>query len=104
MLNAAQIKRFQILSREIRAKRWPLIFGALSDPTRFCVFQILWRNHNLCVTDIAKICGLTIAAASHQLKILEMVGLVVRERHGKMICYEIKKDDQVVRSVIKMLA
>ncbi len=102
MLNAPQIKRFKILSREIKAKRWPMIFGALSDPTRFCIFEILCRSRDLCVTDIAQICNLSIAAASHQLKILEMVGLVERIRHGKMICYEVKTANPIVKAITKI--
>lgn len=102
MLEITQIKRFQALSRNFIGERWPLVFGALGDRTRFCIFRILLGNRNLCVTDIAKICNLTVAAVSHQLKILEMVGLVERLRQGKMICYEIKTQNPVVKAIAKI--
>lgn len=96
MLTAVELKKLREFNQEAKANHWPLIFGALSDPTRFCIFRILLNHKNLCVTDIAEICGLSVAAASHQLKILELVGLVERKRQGKMICYEIKKSEPIV--------
>lgn len=83
--------------------RLALVFGALGDPTRLKIFRLLSEKKDLCVSDVAKVFGISVPAASYQLKILEMVGLVQREREGKMICYELKKDDPLVKNVLKVV-
>jgi len=103
MLNNSEIQKIRNITKEVKKERLPLIFGALGDPTRLCIFKILLKYKNLCVTDISRICKLSVAAVSHQLKLLEMVGLVVKERDGKMICYEIKQDDGIVKLIAEIV-
>ncbi len=93
----AKIKR----SLENEDERTPIVFGALSDARRFQMFKLLLEHKDLCVTEMAKIFGISVPAASQQLKILEMTGLIRRERQGKSICYEIKNKDPIVRSLLK---
>ena len=81
----------------------PLIFNALSDSGRFHIFKVLLTNEGLCVTDIAKVLSISVPAASQQLKLLELSGLIARERHGQMICYRVKRDDVVVRSLVRLI-
>lgn len=78
------------------------MFNALSDLNRFRVFKLLARRQNLCVSDLARVLDVSVPAVSQQLRILEMNGLVKRERRGQMICYKVKKDDPVVKFVIKI--
>ena len=78
------------------------MFNALSDLNRFRVFKLLARRQDLCVSDLARVLGVSVPAVSQQLRILEMNGLVYRERRGQMICYKVKKDDPVVKFVIKI--
>jgi len=79
------------------------VFEALGDPTRLKIFQVLAAKENLCVTDIAIVCNMSVPAASYQLKTLEMVGLVRRERTGRTICYILRKSDPVVKKVLKII-
>src|SRR3989344_2195132 len=81
----------------------PPMFSALGDATRFSIFTILADRKDVCVSDIAKIIGVSIPAASHHLKILETAGLDRKERMGQMICYKIKEGNSVVRSIIKII-
>ena len=83
-------------------RRLSSMFNALSDLNRFRVFKLLTRRQDLCVSDLARVLGVSVPAVSQQLRILEMNGLVERERRGQMICYKIKKDDPVVKFVIKI--
>ncbi|OHA65831.1 MAG: hypothetical protein A3D64_00145 [Candidatus Wildermuthbacteria bacterium RIFCSPHIGHO2_02_FULL_49_9] len=83
--------------------RLPLVFAALGDPTRLKIFRLLSEKKDLCVTDVAKVCGMSVAAASHQLRLLEFVELAHRERMGKMICYELRKDDPLVKKVMSII-
>ena len=83
--------------------RLAFIFEALGDQTRLKIFRLLVQKKDLCVTDVAKVCGISVPAASHQLKILELVGVVRRERMGKMICYELEETDPIVKKVINII-
>lgn len=84
--------------------RLSVIFSALSDSGRLRIFKLLMEHHDICVSDVAHIFEISLPAASHQLKILERAGLVKRTRMGQMICYEIKEDDPLVKSIISLLS
>lgn len=81
----------------------PFIFNALGDSGRFKIFQILRSHKGICVSDVANILDISVSAASQQLRILELVGLVRRVRVGQMICYELKKENLLVKLVIKLI-
>lgn len=84
--------------------RMPIILGALGDAGRYRIFKILMNHHEICVTEIAAILGVTVSAASQQLRVLERIGLIRKERMGQMICYEIRDDDPVVKSLRKLFS
>lgn len=84
--------------------RLALILEALGDPGRIRIFRLLMERHDLCVSDVSSVLGGTVSAASQQLRILERVGLVRRDRMGQMICYELRDDDPCVRSIASFVA
>ncbi len=102
MLNKKQIA---IIKAELDAKdaAFPLAFQALGDPGRFKIFKVLMSNHEVCVTDISNIFGITVSAASQQLRVLERLGLVLKIRMGQMVCYEINKDNLIAKQLCKLL-
>lgn len=102
MLNKDEIKNIR---RDIgkQGADAAVIFDALGDPTRFRIFRLLVERGELCVTDIANVFEITMAAASQQLKILELTNLAERERMGQMICYRINKKNPITKSIIKIL-
>lgn len=102
MLTKAQITKIKVRTAK-NDGQLPLIFEALGDRGRFRIFRLLMEQHDLCVTDIAAVFGITISAASQQLKILERVGLVQKTRMGQMVCYEIKSDNPMVKQLSKVL-
>ncbi len=85
--------------------RLPIIFNAVSDPTRCRVFRLLMVTHgeDVKVSDIAHIMGMTVPAISQQLKILEQSGLVTREKVGQTVLYKVKNDDPLVTSIVKII-
>ena len=101
MLSEVQIVKIK-KTVDKKDTKLPMVFNALSDPGRFHIFKFLMKYHDVCVTDIANVFEISVPAASQQLRILEITGLIRKERMGQMICYTIKDDDQVVKSLIKL--
>ena len=60
-----------------------------SDTTRLRILYLLKKHNVLCVTDISESLQMGISAVSHQLSILERVGMVKKVRMGKNICYSL---------------
>lgn len=84
--------------------RLPVIFNAVSDPTRCRVFRLLMVTHgDVKVSDIAHIMGMTLPAISQQLKVLEQSGLVTREKIGQIVYYKVKNDEPLVNSIVKVI-
>lgn len=102
MLTKKQIKKIKIKTKKSNSHQFPLIFESLGDQGRFRIFRLLMDYHDLCVTDIAEVFGITISAASQQLKILERVGLAQKIRMGQMVCYEINKENQIAKQLFKL--
>jgi len=87
-----------------RNETLPTLFGALADDGRFKLFSLLSRRANLCVSDVAAVLGISVPAASQQLKVLEMAGLLHREREGRKCSYSIRRKDPLVAAIVKMSA
>ncbi len=75
------------------------IFKALSDPSRLKIVLALLQCE-LCVCDIAAVCGQTDSAVSHQLRLLRTLKIVKNRREGKSVFYTI--DDSHVSALITM--
>jgi DNA-binding transcriptional ArsR family regulator len=82
---------------------FPLAFEALGDSCRFKIFNVLMQYRDICVTDIANIFGITVSAASQQLRVLERLGLVQKIRMGQMVCYEINTKNPIAKQLCKLL-
>jgi len=80
-----------------------LIFRALSDPGRFRIFRLLIEHEDLCVSEIAKVFKQSLPAVSQQLKILEMTGLLQKVRTGQTVCYHLKKDEPMVKTLARFV-
>lgn len=101
MLNRGQIADIRTIV-DGGGQGFPLVFQALGDPGRFKIFKLLMEYHNICVTDVANIFDITVSAASQQLRVLERLGLVLKIRMGQMVCYEINKNNQIAKQLIKL--
>ena len=96
----AKIKR--TIDKE--GSRLAIIFNALSDPGRLRIFGVLTEHNGLCVTDVANVLGVSVPAVSHQLRVLEMSGLITKDRIGQTVCYKIRDNDQFVKSINKLIS
>jgi DNA-binding transcriptional ArsR family regulator len=97
------MRKAQTATSRRDAARLPAVFGALGDAARFRIFRILLRQHGICVSEIAAELGVSVPAASHQLKLLEIHGLIRREKQGRKVCYAVRKDDPVVKKILRIL-
>jgi ArsR family transcriptional regulator, lead/cadmium/zinc/bismuth-responsive transcriptional repressor len=60
---------------------------ALGDPTRLAVAAALRDGGELCVCDLAWVCGRSEKLISHHARALRTAGLVGSRRDGKMVLY-----------------
>lgn len=81
----------------------PRLFNALGDDTRWKLFLLLQEHKDLCVTDLANILEVSVPAVSQQLRVLELSGLIHRQRMGQSMCYQIQSQNPFTRIVIKMI-
>lgn len=101
MLNKSQIAKIKA-DFDSDNNSFPLVFQALGDPGRFRIFRLLIDNRDICVTDVANVFGITVSAASQQLRVLERLGLVLKVRMGQMVCYEINYENQISKQLVKL--
>lgn len=77
------------LPDEGATRRAAEVFGVLADPTRARIVYAL-SVEELCVCDVAAVAGLSVSAASHQLKRLRDRGVVDYRREGRLAFYRLE--------------
>jgi len=84
--------------------RLPIIFSALGDPKRCKIFRSFLKRDKLCVSDVARTFRISMSLASQHLKVLEITGLVTREKEGRTVYYRPNTKDHLVRSIISAVS
>ena len=79
------------------------VFSALADPTRLKLIQLLVKNDDKCVSELATYLGVSVSAVSQNCKILELNGIVDRQRMGQKICYRLRASNPFARKLIKLV-
>jgi ArsR family transcriptional regulator len=74
-------------------------YKVMGDATRLKVLMAL-EHEELCVSDLAALCSMSLSALSHQLKLLRNAKLVKSRKEGKTVYYSL--DDDHIHSVIKV--
>jgi DNA-binding transcriptional ArsR family regulator len=80
------------------------VFKVLGDWNRYRIMQLLIKQKELCVSDMAEIIGMSMSATSQHLRVMEMSGLVESERMGQMICYRPMMSHPKVQFLTKLMA
>jgi ArsR family transcriptional regulator, lead/cadmium/zinc/bismuth-responsive transcriptional repressor len=75
------------------------LFGALGDPTRLAIVQILLAQE-MCTCDLAATLRLSEPAVSQHLRILRNLDMVTWRRAGRMVYYAV--DDRTVRKLVDL--
>lgn len=63
------------------------MFQALADPTRLRILELLKKETELCVSDIAKHFDMKQPSISHHLDVLKRAGLVSSDKRGREVYY-----------------
>jgi ArsR family transcriptional regulator len=67
-----------------------MMLKAMADETRLKIVKLLLK-HNYCVGALARHLGLTEAAISQHLKVLRQAGLLIGERRGYFMHYDVDR-------------
>lgn len=102
MLNPKEIEKLQGLMKK-KDERLPIVFGALSDPRRCLIFRSFLKADRLCVSDISRTFHISMSLASQHLKILEITGLLIKERQGRTVYYSPNLKEELVNTIIKAI-
>ena len=81
------------ISKEVAIRKGKF-FKALSDTTRLRILGLL-TVREMCVCEVMVALDLTQPTASHHLRILENVGLVMDRKEGKWVFYSISNPKQI---------
>ncbi len=66
------------------------LFAALADRTRLRILHALLGADELCVCDVAHVLGMSVAATSHHLRKLRLLGILGLRNDGKMAYYSLR--------------
>lgn len=66
-----------------------IVLRALGDPTRTAMIVALSGVAELCVSDLAHVCGATLHIASTHLRVLRAHGLVRQRSQGRLTYYSL---------------
>ncbi|TGE21085.1 ArsR/SmtB family transcription factor [Hymenobacter metallicola] len=91
----------------MRLKHFSVAFGqqlfkAFGDDSRVRILHLLWRNQEMCISDLEQVLDFTQTKTSRQLLYLKNAGLVNFRRLDNWAFYFIK--DEVMDLVVQMLA
>ena len=96
--------RASLAKEEERLPELADFYRLLGSTTRLKVLLALAEGE-LCVCDIAHVLGLSIAATSHQLKLLRNQGWLCKRDDGKMVYYRLHSADllRALKSDLEMM-
>lgn len=86
----ARIKA-ELAREEQQLPRLADLYKLLGNTTRLKILLALAQGE-LCVCDVAHVLELTVAATSHQLKLLRDQGWLAMRNDGKMVYYRVKSE------------
>ena len=79
------------------------IFHSLSDRTRLNLVLLMEQYENISVSELAEAVGVSVPAISQHMKVLEMTGIVRKERYGQRTCYQLQREDPFIQDVLALI-
>jgi DNA-binding transcriptional ArsR family regulator len=80
-----------------------VIFKILGDANRYSIFEMLSKNPQLIVSDIAKILKISVPLASQHLKVLEQGGILQKEKRGQRVYFKLRTDNPIAQAITKRI-
>lgn len=93
----------------MRLKNFSLQFGtqtfkAFSDEARVRIMHLLYKNHEMCISDLELTLDFTQTKTSRHLTYLKNSGLVSYRKHDLYVFYTIKEEvSEIVSQLIRLL-
>jgi DNA-binding transcriptional ArsR family regulator len=86
-------------------QRLAIVFNALSDLNRCKIFRLILKQDSptICVSDLAQILKISVPAVSQHLKILQITGLIQRERRGQKTIFHATDGDPLIAAIKKAI-
>jgi DNA-binding transcriptional ArsR family regulator len=69
------------------------LMRTVGDESRLKILCFIFNHKKFCVSAIALELDMSVAIASHHLKVMAKLGLIAPVREGKRICHKLPKDD-----------
>ncbi len=67
------------------------VMKTVGDESRLKILCLIFNNQKICVSDIAKELGMSVAIVSHHLKVMAKDKLLVPTQEGKCTYYQLPK-------------
>jgi DNA-binding transcriptional ArsR family regulator len=77
-----------------------VIFRTPINITRYLIFEMLVKQPKLTAYDIAESLKLSLPLAFSQLKALEQINILEKEKRGQKLYYKFKADNVVAQAII----
>lgn len=91
-LSAQQVTKLQqSLSLNSETETRLTVLKALTDPTKWRIYQLLSQVEELPVSDIAQVLSMSQSAVSHALSDLKQLEILTCHRCGQLVCYSLNR-------------
>lgn len=91
----AELRNTLITKPTERLAGW---FKGLADANRVKIAYLLTHHEELCVHDIARLVGISVANASHHLRLMRSLGVTKTKKKGTTVFYSLA--DQHVHTIV----
>ena len=68
------------------------MLSALGEPTRLKIVETLRTKGSMTVTEISKALGIDVVNTSHHLKLLDVAGLISKDKTGRIVNVTLNSD------------
>lgn len=75
-------------------------FKGLADATRIKISYVLMEHGEMCVHDVADVLSVSVASASHHLRLMKHLGVTKQRKQGTTVYYSL--DDRHVGDILSL--
>lgn len=98
--NDDERKQLQLMLQHLPLETLENWFKGLADGTRIKIAYLLMEHGEMCVHDVAEVLSVSIANASHHLRLMKQLGLAKQRKQGTSVFYSL--DDRHVRDILAL--